>query len=392
MAGIDAELAAAGGGKVKKPLGKLTQIAGQVVAASAKGLIRQAASSVLGESAVDEISAIVGKSAADLAGAGGKEAAAAAERIYDEQGKALLEKFHNGQRSINEFKAQLGKVLTVLKANGVHSLPLFVLVDELDRCRPNYAVAMLERIKHLFEIDDVVFILATDTSQLQHSVKALYGAEFESARYLLRFFDQTYRFDKDVSVLKFVRRQFSDIDVTKLKAGPNNDPVTFATKAFVMSHLSLRDMEQCTDIIRNCVTVWRSEYPLVLVALVPLVIQQQQRLPVSYIGAKSSLISALGSLSSWQLDFNVFEHSTKKILDGWVLFERIVSMATTFNLPRIIHDNEGSSGAENRVVRDIFSEELTVRFRSGYQSNNAPMSVILDYPALVRSVGRLTPT
>ncbi|TON99529.1 KAP family P-loop NTPase fold protein, partial [Vibrio parahaemolyticus] len=53
--------------------------------------------------------------------------------------------------------------------------PAFVFIDELDRCRPSYAVEMLEVIKHFFELDNVVFVVATDTEQLQHAVKAVYG-------------------------------------------------------------------------------------------------------------------------------------------------------------------------------------------------------------------------
>ncbi|WP_419182173.1 P-loop NTPase fold protein [Pantoea ananatis] len=37
------------------------------------------------------------------------------------------------------------------------SYPLFVFVDELDRCRPTYAIEMLETIKHLFSIENVVY-------------------------------------------------------------------------------------------------------------------------------------------------------------------------------------------------------------------------------------------
>lgn len=69
--------------------------------------------------------------------------------------RATLEKFNRGKKSIAEFKAQLGKVLESFRSKS--KLPLFVLVDELDRCRPPYAVTLLERVKHLFDVDDVVF-------------------------------------------------------------------------------------------------------------------------------------------------------------------------------------------------------------------------------------------
>ncbi|USE71498.1 hypothetical protein CTT31_20650 [Pseudoalteromonas maricaloris] len=68
---------------------------------------------------------------------------------------------------------------------------VFVLVDELDRCRPNYAVEFLETIKHIFDIDGLVFVVATDTEQLSHSIKAIYGATFDGSEYLSRFFGRS---------------------------------------------------------------------------------------------------------------------------------------------------------------------------------------------------------
>lgn len=70
--------------------------------------------------------------------------------------------------------------------------PAFILIDELDRCRPSYAVEMLETIKHIFDIPRVVFVLATDTEQLQHAVKVIYGSEFDAYIYLSRFFNRRF--------------------------------------------------------------------------------------------------------------------------------------------------------------------------------------------------------
>ncbi|WP_319778427.1 P-loop NTPase fold protein [Maridesulfovibrio sp.] len=67
--------------------------------------------------------------------------------------------------------------------------PLIIFVDELDRCRPTYAVELLERVKHLFEIDNIVFVFSVDLNQLKHAVGTLYGHYSESEGYLKRFFD-----------------------------------------------------------------------------------------------------------------------------------------------------------------------------------------------------------
>ena len=66
---------------------------------------------------------------------------------------------------------------------------LVVFIDELDRCKPSYAVQLLERIKHYLCDDRIIFIFAVNLSELQHTIKHYYGNTFDACRYLDRFFD-----------------------------------------------------------------------------------------------------------------------------------------------------------------------------------------------------------
>lgn len=66
---------------------------------------------------------------------------------------------------------------------------LVVFVDELDRCKPTFAVRLLERIKHYFSNDRITFVFSVNTSELQHTIKRYYGAGFNASKYLERFFD-----------------------------------------------------------------------------------------------------------------------------------------------------------------------------------------------------------
>lgn len=81
-------------------------------------------------------------------------------------------------------------------SEGELDYPAFILIDELDRCRPSYAVEMLETIKHIFDIPKVVFVLATDTEQLQHAIKVIYGEGFDAQTYLGRFFKRRFYLNK----------------------------------------------------------------------------------------------------------------------------------------------------------------------------------------------------
>lgn len=66
---------------------------------------------------------------------------------------------------------------------------IFIFIDELDRCRPTFAIETLERIKHYFDVDGFHFILMLDSTQLSHSVKVLYGNDCDTTGYLMRFID-----------------------------------------------------------------------------------------------------------------------------------------------------------------------------------------------------------
>lgn len=72
---------------------------------------------------------------------------------------------------------------------GEHGNRLVFFIDELDRCRPDYAVRLLERIKHYFDDDRITFVFSINMSQLQGIVKGYYGSELNALRYLDKFFD-----------------------------------------------------------------------------------------------------------------------------------------------------------------------------------------------------------
>ncbi len=79
------------------------------------------------------------------------------------------------------------------------------LIGELDRCRPSHAVDVLEVIKHFFDIPNVTFIFAVNISELQKSIKHVYG-DIDTAAYLRKFFDIRFNLP-DLDHKEFVRMQ-----------------------------------------------------------------------------------------------------------------------------------------------------------------------------------------
>ena len=68
-----------------------------------------------------------------------------------------------------------------------------IFIDELDRCRPTFAIETLEVVKHFFDVEHLVFIFALDMEQLSHSIATIYGLNMNSSGYLRRFFDMQLR-------------------------------------------------------------------------------------------------------------------------------------------------------------------------------------------------------
>lgn len=117
----------------------------------------------------------------------------AAEKAVDE----LLKNNKKTVQSVNDFKANLSELIERSIQNRAaltkkEPRPLYIFIDELDRCRPTFSIELLERIKHFFDIKNCKFIIACDLEQLQHSVTAIYGNGFDGAKYLKRFFDTEY--------------------------------------------------------------------------------------------------------------------------------------------------------------------------------------------------------
>lgn len=66
---------------------------------------------------------------------------------------------------------------------------LLIIIDELDRCNPKFAMRLLEQIKHYFNNERITFVFSVNLVELQHTVKQYYGKDFNASRYLDSFFD-----------------------------------------------------------------------------------------------------------------------------------------------------------------------------------------------------------
>jgi KAP family P-loop domain len=127
--------------------------------------------------------------------------------------KKKLSDLADRKNSLTELKSILQKSINE------NCSKLVIFVDELDRCSPAFAVRFLERIKHLFSLDDVVFVLLWNRTQIQNAVRVFYGEDTDGLMYLDRFIDWSchlpnhHHSDGENAMYELVERQIQKTNV-----------------------------------------------------------------------------------------------------------------------------------------------------------------------------------
>lgn len=207
------------------------------------------------------------------------------ESVLSKLAEIALADHETVRQSIRTFKENMGKLLKFIdKDIQSKKLPMFVFIDELDRCRPSYAIELLENIKHIFDIPGIIFVIATDSKQLSHSINAVYGQNFASERYLKRFFDQEYNLTKPDNYA-FAQHLFEHHGITKdeklfspLEQEVYKDRdvnIELFTLYASFFKLGLRDQEQVATVLSAIVLTWQSSESIHLGYLLFLIMLKQ---------------------------------------------------------------------------------------------------------------------
>jgi hypothetical protein len=179
----------------------LTRRAGRVAGIAAAGLAKRAASFVFTQGSME----LMGEALTSPQTASGEvtrdAVSSASEQLVTDAAKIFevaeldfqrrIDRFREGQRAIARMKEGLTSLLEKLHELGV-TVPITIVIDELDRCRPLYAIKLLEEVKHLFDVPGVAFVLGMNATQLTHSVRSAYGQSFDAPSYLRRFINRRY--------------------------------------------------------------------------------------------------------------------------------------------------------------------------------------------------------
>jgi len=373
---------------------------GQIMVAVAKGAFKRAATKYLADG-VDDIvdlhdkanvaNVLIDSSEGGEGGNLGEDTAEAVVEVFDKFVGDQVENYRSKVASMESFKRSVSGLLAKMEERG-KTLPMFILVDELDRCRPTYSLLMLESIKHIFDIKNVAFVIATDSDQLQESVRAVYGAGFNSQTYLKRFFDRVYRF-QDPALDDFVALlvKYHSIDIGKfyLPTGSSFEDVVSGAARFF--GLSLRDLVQCFDSIATFAALWRHEVRINAIYLLALVMLHHKSRYQDYARlVDGSQQAPAGPKGMWVVSRNVSRIGER----GKVEKNEVVNLLASFR------DNAKSSlphicGLEypqehwSSWVRQYFQEEMQKEHPGGYHYDNPPASVLLKYPEYLQRLSNL---
>ena len=136
---------------------------------------------------------------------------------------------------------------------------LVIVIDELDRCRPDFALSMLEILKHLFHVPNGHFVLGVNLTALEHSVRARYGTGLDAGRYLKKFYNLIFELtDSNLEnspydqKIRYAEKVFNDVGM-KIKLGqysPSDQSplalriIAIFEKESFTNRLSFRDINQ----------------------------------------------------------------------------------------------------------------------------------------------------
>jgi hypothetical protein len=198
------------------------------------------------------------------------------DAIIDSNGGPPESLLISRRAQIDEFRLSLGALLREIQQAGGVSLPLIVLVDELDRCRPTYALKLLEESKHFFENTETVFVYGINVSQLTHTVRAVYGSEYNASHYLARFLKVSLNLpvpDTQAFVETLMDTDPHAVSEWRIISGPVDASrraiSRWLSDLFTQGGLTARDIERVMDNLFLATRVKDDSFPVQLAALAP---------------------------------------------------------------------------------------------------------------------------
>jgi hypothetical protein len=220
--------------KLKEFKGKAVKVGTRLLSWGAKVGVKAVTLNVIKDRDIEQLKEI----AEDIASDAGETAA-----------KFIEDKLNSYKEVLNateEFRNKLSELAE--EAYKENQKPLVFIIDELDRCKPTYALELIEKVKHLFSVKHVVFVLVMHTDQLEESVKCVYGQSIDARTYLQKFINVECKLPKNiVNISRLAENDYAKYckSLCELHGLPIGNWVEALWILSGIFRLSLRDLERC---------------------------------------------------------------------------------------------------------------------------------------------------
>jgi hypothetical protein len=373
---------------VNKGWNSLVKKSGKVAKIAALGAAKRGLGLLISHSAAEALAKILADENEDLKDSLEDALKETSDESIDEALKGLnlsgdmaaqVSDFESAKIAMQDMKQSLTDFVKVLKDTTLRA-PIVIVVDELDRCKPSYAVKLLEEIKHLFDVPGVIFILGLHGNQLARSIEGAYGPNFDGKSYLSRFISRRY------SLRALNRRNLIDHLVVSSglsdqyfmftsyyrigssgQFSPTNSSMIIDTYAEAFE-LTARDLFQLIDILETASSIARPGQ-LILQYIIPLIVGHMKGLPP---GDSPPIPVSISSKIQWSSPRGN-EHYTLSSL-----FDRLHTLS---NLSRsdVMRAYNNSESYPETIVAEAWDH-------SSKNEYAAPTA----YPRLISSVGRFS--
>ena len=239
----------------------------------------------------------------------------------------------------NRTRTELSKALRDLaeKVHDTTQKPLVFIIDELDRCRPKYAVEFLERVKHLMETPGTAFVFGIDREQLCQTIRAVQG-DIDASTYLQRFFELEFNLP-EIDRSKFCWVKLDEMGISQFFTG-NYDGENRAhwhgeysslqgyLPAFCKdAGLSLREIEHCVRMIALAITTMDQKTPqdIGYLEILPILKIKNQELYRELVQGKTRTIKVIKYLEDLMNLSN--EGEGESVEQKWVDIELLLIVA-----------------------------------------------------------------
>lgn len=278
-----------------------------------------------------------------------------AESVAKEQ----LEKYEKSKNTLKAFRDSLSGLASSITSQEAPK-PLIFIIDELDRCRPDFSIEILEKAKHFFNVENIVFVLGADKTQLGHSIKAIYGSELNVNGYLRRFIDFDYVLpppDKGLFV-RALFNKFSFNDYFSRKTGnetryEGEQALNMFTELFELYKLTLREQEHCCSLLSLSIRTTPSNYQLYTPFLCFLIVLKIKE-PEVYKRFITEEISPFDLLNHLKIDaggYELLDSHIGTVLEAYIISSKSYRYAGSENLAKYKEITESPVAEESEKQR-----------------------------------------